>query len=900
MKRILLAAVLVSLCVSLGFLSGCTGSSAPPPVAVTIATANNQTTLEQGQSVAITATVTHATNTGVTFSLSGSACPNSCGSLSSATANPTTYTAPSSVSASFVVTVTATSSADATKTNAVTLTITPPISVSITNKQTTIQAASGAVTFNATVANDQNSQGVTWSAKSNGVDCTPTCGTLTNAAALSVTYTPPQDPPSPATVTLTATSKADNTKSDTDQFTITPHPIVVSITDKINSIVAGAAAVTFNATVAHDATGVGVTWTLTASNVPCSPTCGSLSNTAAFSVKYAPPASVPTAPNNAPTLTATSVADATKNDSDMFTVTAAPPISVTIQSKIANIQANTSATLNVMVQNDPANNGVTWTLTASGSNCSPTCGTLTNVTATSVTYNAPTSVPASPNNTPTITATSVSDNTKSDTDTFTITAVSAACPSGNETFLNGQYAFLVKGFDANGAVAIGGSFTADGAGKITAGEEDINRTTGVTPNSALNTASSSYTVGADNRGCLTLVQGTTTNVFRFALSSTAGLDPLARVDAVASITTAVKGRIIEFDDSTGTGTRGSGIIRKQDATSFAVTKISGNYAFGLTGSDSSGRRFGILGAFTANTGVFTTGSFDADDAGTLTTNAPITSQVYTVGSNGRGTLSVVAGGTTFTFALYMVSSSEILLVGTDPISPTNPLDSGEALQQQGTFSQSSLSGNFVLYLSGESGSGSSATSNTALVLGTVTSSGNATITIYEDNGGTSSTTPSQSGTYAVASNGRVTLSGFGGSTPVFYLVNQSEGFVGGTDNSVTFGFLEPQAAGPFMTSSLSGAFIAGNESPSDSGVSNETAAVNLDGSGNITGTQDKSDSSGLTPNNQLLGGTYAITNTNGTGTVGSNGILIVISSSRFVFVDEKSTNTNPKITVVEK
>jgi hypothetical protein len=898
MKRILLAAVLVSLCVSLGFLSGCTGSSAPPPVAVSIATANNQTTLEQGQSVAITATVTNATNTAVTWSLSG--CTSSCGSLSSTTANPTTYTAPSSVSASFMVTVTATSAADATKSNAVTLTITPPISVSITNKQTTIQAASGPVTFNATVTNDQNSQGVTWSAKSNGVDCTPTCGTLTNAAALSVTYTPPQDPPSPATVILTATSKADNAKSDTDQFTITPHPIVVTISNKINSIVAGAAAVTFNATVAHDATGVGVTWTLTVSNLPCSPTCGSLSNATAFSVKYTPPASVPSSPNNTPTLTATSLADATKNDSDTFTIAAAPPISVTIQSKITNIQANTSATLNVTVQNDPANNGVTWTLKVSGSNCSPTCGTLTNVTTTSVTYNAPTSVPASPNNTPTITATSVSDPSKSDTDTFTITAVSAACPSGNETFLNGQYAFLMKGFDANGAVAIGGSFTADGAGKITAGEVDINRTNGVTPNSTLNTTSSSYTVGADNRGCLTLVQGSTTTVFRFALSSTAGLDPLARVDTVASIATAVKGRIIEFDDSTGSGTRGSGIIRKQDATSFAVTKISGNYAFGLTGSDLSGNRFGILGAFTATAGVFTSGSFDADDAGTLTTNAPITSQVYTVASNGRGTLSVVAGSTTFTFALYMVSSSEILLVGTDPISSTNPLDSGEALQQQGTFSQSSLSGNFVLYLSGESGSGSSATSNTSLILGTVTSGGNATVTIYQDDGGTSNTN-TQTGTYAVASNGRVTLSGFGGGhSPVFYLVNQSEGFVGGTDGSVSFGFLEPQAAGPFTTSSLSGTFIAGNESPSDSGVSDEIVAANLDGSGHITGTQDRSDSSGLTANNPLSGATYSITNTNGTGTVGSNGILIVISSSRFVFVDEKSTNTNPKITVVEK
>ncbi len=870
------------------------------PVTVTVSAANNQTTLEQGQSVAMTATVANASNTGVTWSLSGASCPANCGSLSSTSTNPTTYTAPPVVAANFMVTVTATSAADASKSGSVTLTVTPAITVTITNKFATIQAATSAVTLNATVANDQNAQGVTWAIAS----CTSSCGSLSNATALSVMYTPPQDPPTPATVKITATSKADNTKSDSDPFTVTPHPIVVTITNKINSIVAGAAAVTFNATVAHDSTNSGVAWTLIANSVPCSPTCGSLSNATASSVTYTPPASVPSLPNNMPTLTATSVADGTKNDSDTFTITAAPPIAVTFASTPpTTLATSATAMITANVTNDSQTKGVDWTVTCGSSDCGSFNPTHT-ASGTATTYTAPASVPAG--NTVNITATSTADNTKSVMASITITAASAACPSGNEAFLNGQYAFLVKGFDANGAVAIGGSFTADGTGKITAGEEDINRTTGVTANAGLNTASSSYTVGSDNRGCLTLVHGSTTNVFRFALSSTEGLDPLAGVDGAASsaqaaLATAGKGRIIEFDDSTGTGTRGSGIIRKQDATSFAVTKISGNYAFGLTGSDLSGNRFGILGAFTATAGVFTSGSFDADDAGTLTTNASISSQVYTVASNGRGTLAVVVGATTFNYALYMVSSSEILLVGTDSISSTNPLDSGEVLQQQGSFSTSSLSGNFVLYLSGESGSGSSATSNTALVLGTVTSSGNATVTIYEDSGGTVQAPKSQSGTYAVASNGRVTLSGFGGNPPVFYLVNQSEGFVGGTDNSVTFGFLEPQAAGPFSTSSLSGAFIAGTESPSDSNVSDSIVAVNLDGNGNIAGTQDKSDSSGLTPNNPIAGETYAITNTNGTGTLGgATSILIVISPSRFVFVDESPTNTNPKMTIVEK
>ncbi|HXC32766.1 MAG TPA: hypothetical protein VNZ56_09850, partial [Verrucomicrobiae bacterium] len=41
--------------------------------------------------------------------------------------------------------------------------------------------------------------------------------------------------------------------------------------------------------------------------------------------------------------------------------------------------------------------------------------------------------------------------------------------------LNGQYAFAIAGFDANGnALGMAGSFKADGLGHITAGEVDIN------------------------------------------------------------------------------------------------------------------------------------------------------------------------------------------------------------------------------------------------------------------------------------------------------------------------------------------------------------------------------------------------------------------------------------------
>jgi hypothetical protein len=124
---------------------------------------------------------------------------------------------------------------------------------------------------------------------------------------------------------------------------------------------------------------------------------------------------------------------------------AALPIIVTITNKISTIQAGaTAVTVNATVQHDTQ--GVNWTLTANGSDCSPTCGTLSNVTSSSVDYTPPATVPSAPNNAPLITAISQTDNTKTDTDSFTVTSAAASCTvQGNEAVLSGQYAFSLRG-----------------------------------------------------------------------------------------------------------------------------------------------------------------------------------------------------------------------------------------------------------------------------------------------------------------------------------------------------------------------------------------------------------------------------------------------------------------------
>jgi hypothetical protein len=202
----------------------------------------------------------------------------------------------------------------------------------------------------------------------------------------------------------------------------TTPPIMVSIVNKISTIPAASSAVVIAALVQNDPSNEGVTWTLTAKGVACSPKCGVLSAETATSVRYAPPSAVAATPDNVPTLTARSKKDATKSASDTFTITAPLPVSVSITKKIANLPADAAPVrFTAEVKNDPSNSGVRWTLMDAGVACAPVCGSLSGATATSVTYTAPIQQPINIyQNQPTLTAVAVKNMTKSDRDTFLI------------------------------------------------------------------------------------------------------------------------------------------------------------------------------------------------------------------------------------------------------------------------------------------------------------------------------------------------------------------------------------------------------------------------------------------------------------------------------------------------
>ena len=182
-------------------------------VLVTLSTTAN--TLQGNQTATLTALVTGATDTAVTWSFS----PN-VGTLGPASGPGTngistnTYQAPAVISKQQTVTITATSAADGKTAYSVQIQLTPA-GVTISISPTSVALTDGETQqFTAIVTNSTNTA-VTWS-------ISPQLGTINSAGS----YTAPSPINASANVTVTATSMADTTKSATASITLS-HLIVV-------------------------------------------------------------------------------------------------------------------------------------------------------------------------------------------------------------------------------------------------------------------------------------------------------------------------------------------------------------------------------------------------------------------------------------------------------------------------------------------------------------------------------------------------------------------------------------------------------------------------------------------------------------------------------------------------
>ena len=139
-----------------------------------------------------------------------------------------------------------------------------PISVKVSPTTASTPAGYGTQVFGATVQNDALNKGVTWSISGSGCSGN-TCGTLSNATATSVAYAAPPIVPNPASVTVTATSVTDNSKTGTAAVTVTQGSLFVAVSPK-HSAVTLSQTQQFAATVYNDPQNAGVTWSVDGSN----------------------------------------------------------------------------------------------------------------------------------------------------------------------------------------------------------------------------------------------------------------------------------------------------------------------------------------------------------------------------------------------------------------------------------------------------------------------------------------------------------------------------------------------------------------------------------------------------------------------------------------------------------
>ncbi len=444
--------------------------------------------------------------------------------------------------------------------------------------------------------------------------------------------------------------------------------------------------------------------------------------------------------------------------------------------------------------------------------------------------------------------------------------------SSATSLLKGDYAFLFTGY-FNGYFTGVGSFSADGAGNITNGLVDTNGLTGPTQNQFTGT----YVIGANTLGTMQWTftgPGGGSSTYAIALSQ----------DGNA--------RFIQYDSH---GVQGSGVIKPQDSSAFSAGKIAGSYAFGLVGIDGSGgKRMALAGEFQSD-GVsgFNAGITDINDNGAESADVPVTG-TYSVASNGRGIAVLsVSGIGTVNVAFYIVNANELLVAETDTVASGHPLVDGDILQQTGagSFSNSSLAGVSVL----ESDAANAAPGVTTVSLGLLNVTSPGTLSLSEDiNSDGTLTANSQTLTYSVASNGRVTTTGT--NPPTLYLVDQDHAFILFPDAVVSSGVIEAQAPGPLTDASLVNTYDGGTITLAASGFA-EIDALSADGNGSLAETFNNSDGTHLQQGTRSL--MYAVAS-NGRVTLttaqGSDaGILYIISPTKAVEI----TNGNPSLSFFE-
>jgi hypothetical protein len=137
---------------------------------------------------------------------------------------------------------------------------------------------------------------------------------------------------------------------------------------------------------------------------------------------------------------------------------------------------------------------------------------------------------------------------------------------------------------------------------------------------------------------------------------------------------------------------------------FSPSSLNGQYAFEMSGTDLNGNFIARVGTFTANgSGTITSAIEDVNDGGSFSF-VQFTGGTYTIGSDGRGTLTLTGGGSLgggLGLSIALNSTKMGLAVQTDG----NATSSGSFdIQTASAFSLPSITGQYSFDLAGEDSS----------------------------------------------------------------------------------------------------------------------------------------------------------------------------------------------------
>jgi len=265
----------------------------------------------------------------------------------------------------------------------------------------------------------------------------------------------------------------------------------------------------------------------------------------------------------------------------------------------------------------------------------------------------------------------------------------------NAAGITGNYVFSISGIGSGNTYSVpapvgdAGIFSANGAGAISSGEEDLDENGTISAHVSL--LSSAYSVGANGRGALQLITASgTVNYVIYVIDSTKlnliSSDP-APADAVL------------------------GVAELQTNTVYGASTVSGSYAFLLnrplavpSGQSSASVEYGDFGYY-AFDGVSSVTGW-RDNIGVAGGFSISGTYAMDSSGSGRGTVTIYdcatpAGCTDERmYVVYQVSTTKLILLQTYALPgwvSTNPLIGEADLQPDAPYTDGSVAGNYVVH-----------------------------------------------------------------------------------------------------------------------------------------------------------------------------------------------------------